>query len=108
MNYVGASISAEQRKADGTSARFFQLIEQIIRHATAGRLVHFQEMSSHGRQPTVAEIRLNNVVGYLTVAVSTLGDFSDLFSTPFLKAISNTTVSLLELAQVGTHVQFYS
>ncbi|KAJ7889863.1 hypothetical protein B0H14DRAFT_2691114 [Mycena olivaceomarginata] len=56
-------------------------------------------MSSYGHQPTVAEIRLNNVVGYLTVAVSTLRNFSDLFSTPFLKAISNTTVSLLESAQ---------
>ncbi|KAJ7889839.1 hypothetical protein B0H14DRAFT_3708517 [Mycena olivaceomarginata] len=56
-------------------------------------------MSSHGHQPTVAEIRLNNVVGYLTVAVSTLSDFSDPFSTPFLQAISNTTVSLLESAQ---------
>ncbi|KAJ7828442.1 hypothetical protein B0H14DRAFT_2811975 [Mycena olivaceomarginata] len=57
-------------------------------------------MSSYGHQPTVAEIRLNNVVGYLTVAVSTLRNFSDLFSTPFLKAISNTTVSLLESAQL--------
>ncbi|KAF7365944.1 ATPase-AAA-core domain-containing protein [Mycena venus] len=50
-------------------------------------------------QPSVTELRLNNVVNYLTLATSTLRDFSDLFSTPFLKTISNITLSLLQSVQ---------
>jgi hypothetical protein len=85
--------------ADGTC--FFQLIELFNAHAaTSDYLVHFQEMSP---QPSVTEIRLNNGVTYLTLAASTLKDFSDLFSTPFLKTISNTIVSLLQSVQVRPH-----
>ncbi|KAJ6596169.1 hypothetical protein DFH09DRAFT_128481 [Mycena vulgaris] len=46
-------------------------------------------------QLTPTEIRLENLVKYLTVAVSTLRDLSDVLTTPFLKAISSTTASLL-------------
>ncbi|KAJ7469068.1 hypothetical protein FB451DRAFT_1177064 [Mycena latifolia] len=46
-------------------------------------------------QLSVTEIRLKSLIDYLTIAVSTLQDFSDVSSTPFLKAISSTTASLL-------------
>ncbi|KAJ6596177.1 hypothetical protein DFH09DRAFT_128565 [Mycena vulgaris] len=46
-------------------------------------------------QLTPTEVRLDNLVKYLTVAVSTLRDLSDVLTTPFLKAISSTTTSLL-------------
>ncbi|KAJ6600404.1 hypothetical protein DFH09DRAFT_1302883 [Mycena vulgaris] len=46
-------------------------------------------------QPTPTDIRLNNLITYITVAVTTLKDLSDALTTPFLKAISSTTESLL-------------
>ncbi|KAJ7127967.1 hypothetical protein C8R44DRAFT_873736 [Mycena epipterygia] len=50
-------------------------------------------------QPTVTQIRLNNILHCLTVAVSTLDALSNSVDTPFLAAISNTTRSLLTSLQ---------
>ncbi|KAJ7144303.1 hypothetical protein C8R44DRAFT_973878 [Mycena epipterygia] len=47
----------------------------------------------------VTETRLDNIVACLTPTLSLLGEFSDAFGTPFIPAISNTTVSLITLVQ---------
>ncbi|KAJ7486552.1 hypothetical protein FB451DRAFT_1534404, partial [Mycena latifolia] len=47
------------------------------------------------RQPSVAEIRLTNTIACLTPAISLLNGLSDAFGTPFVPAISNTTLSLI-------------
>ncbi|KAJ7495062.1 hypothetical protein FB451DRAFT_1360049 [Mycena latifolia] len=51
------------------------------------------------RQPSVAEIRLTNTIACLTPAVALLNELSDAFGTPFVPAISNTTLSLITLVQ---------
>ncbi|KAJ7094804.1 hypothetical protein C8R44DRAFT_951432 [Mycena epipterygia] len=48
---------------------------------------------------TVTETRLNNIVTCLTPVIPLLNEFSDTFGTPFIPAISNTTVSLITLVQ---------
>jgi hypothetical protein len=57
------------------------------------------------QQLTVTDIRLKNLIDYLTVAVSTLRDLAAVASTPFLKAISHTTASLLISVQVRTVIE---
>ncbi|KAJ7829607.1 hypothetical protein B0H13DRAFT_1916375 [Mycena leptocephala] len=47
-------------------------------------------------QPTVTQIRLNNITTCLTIAASTLEILVDSLKSPFLEAISNTTQSLLK------------
>ncbi|KAJ7451990.1 hypothetical protein FB451DRAFT_1100938, partial [Mycena latifolia] len=47
------------------------------------------------RQPSVAEIRLTNTIACLTPIISLLNELSDTFGTPFVPAISNTTLSLI-------------
>ncbi|KAJ7094852.1 hypothetical protein C8R44DRAFT_951508 [Mycena epipterygia] len=47
----------------------------------------------------VTETRLDNIVACLTPSLSLLGEFSDAFGTPFIPAISNTTVALITLVQ---------
>ncbi|KAJ7094858.1 hypothetical protein C8R44DRAFT_989649 [Mycena epipterygia] len=47
----------------------------------------------------VTKTRLDNIVACLTPLLSLLGEFSDTFGTPFIPAISNTTVSLITLVQ---------
>ncbi|KAJ7136658.1 hypothetical protein C8R44DRAFT_848258, partial [Mycena epipterygia] len=51
------------------------------------------------RQPSVTDIRLNNIKAYLTPAVTLLNKLSDAFGTPFIPAISNTTLSLINGVQ---------
>ncbi|KAJ7094813.1 hypothetical protein C8R44DRAFT_890238 [Mycena epipterygia] len=51
------------------------------------------------RKTTVTETRLNNIVTCLTPVIPLLNEFSDTFGTPFIPAISNTTVSLITLVQ---------
>ncbi|KAJ7891145.1 hypothetical protein B0H13DRAFT_2530078 [Mycena leptocephala] len=46
-------------------------------------------------QPTSTETRLDNVLAYMTLAITTLNELSDSFGTPFLQAISSTTLSLV-------------
>ncbi|KAJ7142081.1 hypothetical protein C8R43DRAFT_1199999 [Mycena crocata] len=46
-----------------------------------------------------ADARFENIVEYLNVGAAALRDLIDAFGTPFLKAIANTTVSLLVVAQ---------
>ncbi|KAJ7113910.1 hypothetical protein C8R44DRAFT_881474 [Mycena epipterygia] len=46
-------------------------------------------------QTNVTQIRLNNLIAYLRLAVSTLVGLESAIGTPFLTAISNTTLSLL-------------
>jgi hypothetical protein len=51
-------------------------------------------------QPSVTEIRLNNVLSCLKVAVGLLNMLNDSFSTPFLPAISRTTLALINEVEV--------
>ncbi|KAJ7479550.1 hypothetical protein FB451DRAFT_1365343 [Mycena latifolia] len=51
------------------------------------------------RQPSGAEIHLNNTIACLTPAISLLNELSDAFGTPFVPAISNTTLSLINMIQ---------
>ncbi|KAJ7484299.1 hypothetical protein FB451DRAFT_1363850 [Mycena latifolia] len=46
-------------------------------------------------QPTVTDIHLNNTISCLTPVITVLNELSDVFGTPFLPAISNTTLSLI-------------
>ncbi|KAJ7474960.1 hypothetical protein FB451DRAFT_1465264 [Mycena latifolia] len=50
-------------------------------------------------QPTVADIRLNNIITCLAPVVTLLNELSDAFGTPFVPAISNTTLSLMTAVQ---------
>ncbi|KAJ7476483.1 hypothetical protein FB451DRAFT_1460570 [Mycena latifolia] len=50
-------------------------------------------------KPTVTDIRLNNTVAGLTSVVSLLNELSDTFGTPFVPAISTTTLSLINMVQ---------
>ncbi|KAJ7103943.1 hypothetical protein C8R44DRAFT_808389 [Mycena epipterygia] len=50
-------------------------------------------------QPTVTEIRMSNVLTVLTPVVTLLNEFTDAFGTPFMRAISSTTLSLMSLVQ---------
>ncbi|KAJ6470398.1 hypothetical protein C8R45DRAFT_1166001 [Mycena sanguinolenta] len=51
------------------------------------------------RQPTVTEIRLENLTACLTPAVTLLTELNDAFSPAFVQPISNTVASLLKLIQ---------
>ncbi|KAJ7452895.1 hypothetical protein FB451DRAFT_1521009 [Mycena latifolia] len=48
---------------------------------------------------SVAEIRLTNTIACLTQAITLLNELSDTFGTPFVPAISNTTLSLITAVQ---------
>ncbi|KAJ7146621.1 hypothetical protein C8R44DRAFT_724371 [Mycena epipterygia] len=48
---------------------------------------------------TLTETRLDNIVACLTLVVPLLNEFSDVFGTPFIPAIVNTTLSLITLVQ---------
>ncbi|KAJ7103935.1 hypothetical protein C8R44DRAFT_887424 [Mycena epipterygia] len=50
-------------------------------------------------QPTVTEIRVNGTVACLTPMVTLLDQLIAAFGTPFVKAISSTTHSLINLVQ---------
>ena len=52
------------------------------------------------REPTVTEIRLENLTACLTPAVTLLNELNDAFAPPFVQPISNTVASLLKLGQV--------
>ncbi|KAJ7116852.1 hypothetical protein C8R44DRAFT_854592 [Mycena epipterygia] len=51
------------------------------------------------QQPTVTEIRTNAVLAGLTRMVTLLNEVTDVFGTPFMRAISNTTLSLITSVQ---------
>jgi hypothetical protein len=51
-------------------------------------------------QPTVTEIRLNNITECLTITANTLEILASSLKSPFLAAMSNTTQSLLKNIQV--------
>ncbi|KAJ7440871.1 hypothetical protein FB451DRAFT_1442779 [Mycena latifolia] len=51
------------------------------------------------RQPSVTEIRLNNIISCLTPTLALLDELGDTFGTPFVPAISNTTLSLISALQ---------
>ncbi|KAJ7451875.1 hypothetical protein FB451DRAFT_1409490 [Mycena latifolia] len=51
------------------------------------------------RQPRVTEIRLNNIIACLTPTLALLYELSNTFGTPFVPAISNTTLSLISVVQ---------
>lgn len=53
------------------------------------------------RQPTIAEIRLNDTLTCLKPAVSLLNDLHDAFGTPFVSVISLTTLSLMASVQAS-------
>ncbi|KAJ7103918.1 hypothetical protein C8R44DRAFT_858957, partial [Mycena epipterygia] len=50
-------------------------------------------------QPTVTEIRVNGIIACLIPMVTLLDQLIDAFGTPFVKAISSTTLSLINLVQ---------
>ncbi|KAJ7462879.1 hypothetical protein FB451DRAFT_1370816 [Mycena latifolia] len=52
------------------------------------------------RQPSVTEIRLNNIIACLTPTLALLYELSNTFGTPFVPAISNTTLSLISVVQL--------
>ncbi|KAJ7087488.1 hypothetical protein C8R44DRAFT_893193 [Mycena epipterygia] len=50
-------------------------------------------------QPTLTDLRLNNIIACLGPTVTLLNEVNDAFGIPFLKAISSTTVSLINAVQ---------
>ncbi|KAJ7478443.1 hypothetical protein FB451DRAFT_1453017 [Mycena latifolia] len=50
-------------------------------------------------QSTVTDIRLNNTITCLAPVITLLNELSDAFGTPFVPAISNTTLSLITAMQ---------
>jgi glutamate racemase len=52
-------------------------------------------------QPTLTEIRLNNIITCLTLAITTLDELQDVFGTPFLGVISSAAVSLITALEVN-------
>ncbi|KAJ7472960.1 hypothetical protein B0H11DRAFT_2195851 [Mycena galericulata] len=50
-------------------------------------------------QPTITETRINNIIIGLKPAVTLLNEIHDAFGTPFVQAISNTTLSLITIIQ---------
>ncbi|KAJ7142572.1 hypothetical protein C8R44DRAFT_924163 [Mycena epipterygia] len=50
-------------------------------------------------QRTVTEIRLNSILACLVPTITLLNEVNDAFGTPFIKAISNTTLSLVTAVQ---------
>ncbi|KAJ7439091.1 hypothetical protein FB451DRAFT_1447390 [Mycena latifolia] len=55
------------------------------------------------REPTVTDIRVNNIVACLNPAVPLLKEISDAFGTPFIPAIASTTLSLITAVQNAKH-----
>ncbi|KAJ7142604.1 hypothetical protein C8R44DRAFT_725941 [Mycena epipterygia] len=53
-------------------------------------------------QPTVTDSRLNNILACLNPTIPLLNEVNDAFGTPFIKAISNTTLSLVTAVQSET------
>ncbi|KAJ7134000.1 hypothetical protein C8R43DRAFT_1110272 [Mycena crocata] len=51
------------------------------------------------REPTVFDIRSNNIITCSKLAVSLLNDIHDAYGTPFVQAIANTTLSILDTIQ---------
>ncbi|KAJ7796123.1 P-loop containing nucleoside triphosphate hydrolase protein, partial [Mycena olivaceomarginata] len=51
------------------------------------------------RQSTVTEIRLNNIKGCLTPALTLLKELNDAFGPPFIQPIANTIESLIDMVQ---------
>jgi hypothetical protein len=51
------------------------------------------------------EPRLNAVTAWLTPAIALLNDLNDGFDTPFLQAISSTSLSLINAVQVRSPIQ---
>ena len=52
------------------------------------------------RQPTVTEIRLENIADCLAPTEEVLNELNDAFAPPFVQPISNTVASLLKRVQV--------
>jgi hypothetical protein len=52
------------------------------------------------RQSTITEIRLNNIKGCLTPALTLLKELNDAFGPPFIQPIANTIESLIDMVQV--------
>ncbi|KAJ7441440.1 hypothetical protein B0H11DRAFT_2307802 [Mycena galericulata] len=50
-------------------------------------------------QPTITETRINNIITGLKPAVTLLNEIQDAFGTPFVQAISNTTLALMTTIQ---------
>ena len=52
------------------------------------------------RQSIVTEIRLNNIKGCLTPALTLLKELNNAFGPPFIRPIADTIESLISMAQV--------
>ncbi|KAJ7142703.1 hypothetical protein C8R44DRAFT_726033 [Mycena epipterygia] len=55
-------------------------------------------------QTIVTQTRLDNMIAGLTPIISLLNEFSDAFGSPFIPAISNTTLSLITLVQFQSYL----
>jgi hypothetical protein len=60
------------------------------------------------RQPSVTEIRLENITACLAPAVTLLNELNDAFGPSFVQAISNTVQSLISAVQVIFSAAKYS
>jgi hypothetical protein len=52
-------------------------------------------------QPTITELRINDIIICLKPAVTLLNEVDHSFGTPFVQAIANTTLALIGTIQVG-------
>ena len=66
-------------------------------HECASFLAHPSAMAP---QPSLAQIRLNNISTCLTLAITALDDLQNVFGTPFIGVISSTTASLITALEV--------
>jgi hypothetical protein len=60
------------------------------------------------RQPTVTEIRLDNITNSLTPALALIKDLNDAFGPPFFQPISNITLSLMSAVLVIIRTNGYA
>ncbi|KAJ7857408.1 hypothetical protein B0H13DRAFT_1902273 [Mycena leptocephala] len=69
---------------------------------TQDKYLHAHPMIHHkdAPQPTVTQIRLNNITTCLTISANTVGILASSLKSPFLEVISNTSQSLLKNMQI--------
>lgn len=81
--------------------------QKISTTGTAYKGCHRQFLSALYKmphQPTLTELRVNNIVVCLEPAIALLNEVKDAFGTPFIQAISNITLSLLNSIKVKTRI----
>ncbi|KAF7364633.1 hypothetical protein MVEN_00332600 [Mycena venus] len=59
-------------------------------------------------QSIITELRVNNIITCLKPVIPLLNEVGHSFGTPFVQAIANTTVSLIDTFQTGGYGQPYT